>query len=224
MTDVLFVDSSPRGADSESRRLAEAYLAGLRAAHAGALVDRLDAFAEDLPRFARAGADAKMTVIGGGAPEGPEARAWAGARALAERFRAARTLLLSVPMWNDGVPWALKQVIDTVSQPGVTFSFDPATGYHGLLGGRRAVALYTGAVWSPGAPEGFGVDFHSTYLEHWLGFVGVEEVASVRLQPTFDDGTLDARRATALAQARALGEAEGRRLREEAAGARGRAA
>lgn len=217
MTDLLHVDCSPRGEQSESRRLADAFLAGLRGTAPAARVDRLDVFADALPRFARAGADAKMAVIAGRAPQGPDADAWRTVLEIAGRIRAARTLLLAVPMWNAGVPWALKHLIDTVTQPGVAFSFDPASGYRGLLGGRRAVTLYTSAVYAPGVSPAFGVDFHSSYLEYWLGFIGIEEIASVRLQPTFDDGSLAQRRTVALAEARALGEAEGRRAPARAA-------
>ena len=47
-------------------------------------------------------------------------------------------------MWNHGVPWALKHFIDTVTQPGMAFSFDPEAGYSGLLKGKTAVVIYTG--------------------------------------------------------------------------------
>ena len=43
------------------------------------------------------------------------------------RFDAADRYLFSVPMWNAGVPYILKQFIDVVSQPGLVFGFDPAS-------------------------------------------------------------------------------------------------
>jgi FMN-dependent NADH-azoreductase len=55
-------------------------------------------------------------------------------------------------MWNHSVPWVLKHLIDTISQPGMVFGFDPGTGYTGLLAGKRAVVVYTGAVYYEGAP------------------------------------------------------------------------
>ena len=59
--------------------------------------------------------------------------------------------LFSVPMWNAGVPYILKQFIDVVSQPGMVFAFDPAAGYTGLLTGKKAASIYTSAVYGPGA-------------------------------------------------------------------------
>jgi FMN-dependent NADH-azoreductase len=203
MPRLLFVHASPRGPRSESLALAETLLDAVGDAYD---IDRLDLFATPPAPFAADAVAAKMAVIAG-APVADEHRdAWAAAVALADRISAADTLLFTVPMWNGGVPWMLKLLIDSVSQPGVAFSFDPQTGYCGLLGeGRGAIALYTSAVYAPGVPPAFGRDFHSTYFEDWLRFIGIETINSVRLQPTFPGGDFAARRALAHEQAAALG-------------------
>jgi FMN-dependent NADH-azoreductase len=207
---VLFVNSSPRGAQSESLRLAEELLEARRRVDPGAAVDRLDLFADPLPAFATDAATAKMAIIGGGEPEGAAAGAWRSVERTAARVQAADTLLFTVPMWNSGVPWALKLFIDTITQPGIAFGFDPEEGYSGLLGGRSAIAIYTSHVYSPGVDERFGSDFHSTYFENWLRFVGIEAIESLRLQPTYPGAEdLDERRERALARARELGAALG---------------
>jgi FMN-dependent NADH-azoreductase len=202
---LLLVTASPRGEESESLRLADALVDAFRASGGGE-VDTLDLFAEPLAPFATAQARAKMAVVGGGAPPDTTADAWAKVLALGRRVAAADALVLAAPMWNATVPWALKLFIDTLTQPGVAFRFDPDTGYHGLLGGRRAVVLATSHVYAPGRPPGFGVDFHTAYLEHWLDMCGFDPIDVVRLQPTWPGAPdLAARRATALAQATALG-------------------
>ncbi len=66
-----------------------------------------------------------MTVFAGQVPTGDQAVAWAAAQATFDRFAAADHYLFSVPMWNHGVPYILKQFIDVVSQPGLIFAFDP---------------------------------------------------------------------------------------------------
>lgn len=205
MSDVLFLNASPRGPRSESLRIANAYLDAYRAAHPGAEIDRLDLFDPPLPAFATDAASAKMEVIAG-EPVAPEhAAAWAQARETADRLIAAHTVLAAVPMWNGGIPWALKLFIDTVTQPGTTFAFDPTDGYSGLLTERRAVVAYTSYVYSPGVPAAFGIDHHSTYFGDWLRFVGIEEIEELRLQTTFPAPDLDARRETVLERARELG-------------------
>jgi FMN-dependent NADH-azoreductase len=167
-------------------------------------IDRLDVFAE-LPQFAAAGTAAKMAVIAG-VPIPADARAeWRRVELLAARVQAADTLVFAVPMWNSGNPWALKLFVDIVTQPGIAFRFDPATGYEGLLGGRRAVTAYSSQVFAPGVAAAFGNDFHSTFFRSWLRFCGIDEVHELRLQPTYPTPDLDARRAAVLERATALG-------------------
>ena len=66
------------------------------------------------------------------------------------------------------MPWLLKHWIDTVTQPQLLFGFDPATGYRGLAGGRRAAVVYASSVYADGLSPAFGRDFHRAYLEDWL--------------------------------------------------------
>jgi FMN-dependent NADH-azoreductase len=103
-------------------------------------------------------------------------------RRVFERFDAADRYLFGVPMWNHGVPWALKHFIDTVTQPGMAFSFDPEDGYSGLLEGKSAVVIYTAAVWGPGVSQAFGHDFHSTQFRGLAALVGIDDIHSVRFQ------------------------------------------
>jgi FMN-dependent NADH-azoreductase len=200
---VLFINSSPRAENSESIPLAEAVIEAHREADPAIEVDRLDVF-EDLPLYGRQGVDAKMAIFGGGEPVGPQREAWDKVEAVAGRVRAADTLVFTVPMWNHTVNWGLKMFIDTISQPGLVFGFTPDAGYEGLLGGRRAVAIYTGSVWSPGVSDAYGRDYASGYFEYWLEWAGIEDVTTLRLQPTFGDD-LPERRGTALEEARRIG-------------------
>ena len=122
-----------------------------------------------------------------------------------ERFNAADRYLFAVPMWNHGVPWPLKHLIDTISQPGLIFAFDPEKGYSGLLHGKKAAVVYTSGVYGPGRSSAFGSDFHSSYFNDWLRFAGIEDVSEVRFQPTIATADPDALRDAALAEARKLG-------------------
>lgn len=201
---VLLVTGSPRGAASSSSELADALVESLRRERPETHLDHLDPFAE-LGPFAADAAAGKMAVIAGEPVPASAAAAWARVVEVTRRFAAAELLVFAVPMWNGGIPWALKLLVDTVTQPGLTFAFDPDQGYRGLLGGRRAVAIYTSRVFAPGVPPAFGVDFHSTYLSWWLRFCGIEEIHELRLQPTYPSPDFAGRREAALAQARRLG-------------------
>ena len=201
---LLLVTASPRS-ESHSVRLAETFLDTFCDAVPDVEVDRLNTFT-DLPSFGADHVSAKMAVIARQPVPEASSQNWAEVLAVADRVRAADTLVFAVPMWNGGIPWSLKLFIDIVTQPGVAFSFDPATGYTGLLGGRRAVVAYTSRVYASGVPAPFGADHQSTYFDWWLRYCGIDDIHELRLQPTFPGAAFDAeqQRATARAQNLAL--------------------
>lgn len=191
---LLHISASPRGERSESRALAATFLGALAE---DVEVDEYDLWDGTLPAFGPDAAAAKMAVFAGAEPEGPAKQAWAAARATFERFAAADAYLFSVPMWNAGVPYILKQFIDVVSQPGMVFGFDPEHGYQGLLTGRRAAIVYTSAVY-----PAFGSDFQAPYLEDWLRWAGVTEISTVHFRPNLVTADPDTGRRQAHEQAR----------------------
>jgi FMN-dependent NADH-azoreductase len=205
MSKLLYVISSPRGEQSESRAIADEFLHAYRRSDPRAEVDVLDLWQERLPVYDGQGVAAKMAVFAGNTPSGDEATAWTEVQRVFARFERADEYLFTVPMWNHGIPWVLKHLIDTVSQPGMVFGFDPETGYTGLLAGRRAVVVYTSAVYYEGAPPAFGTDFHRSYFIDWLRWAGIDDVSEVRFQPNLVTSDAETGRAAAKASARALG-------------------
>lgn len=183
MRKLLYVKGSPRGERSKSAQVAQAYLTAYRAAHPDALIDEIDVFAAPLPEFDGDRAAAKMSFFGDPAMNGNQQSAWDEIVAITRRFTEADDYLFTVPMWNGGIPYRLKLYIDIMTQPGLLFGFNPAAGYSGLLKGKRATAVYTSGVYGVGAPPAFGSDFHSTYFDDWLRFIGIEDITSVRFQP-----------------------------------------
>jgi len=92
--------------------------------------------------------------------------------------------LFSLPMWNFGVPYVLKHLIDVIVQPGLTFSFSPTEGYKGLVTGKKAVAVYArGGAYGPGTgAEAY--DLQSKTLGGILGFIGITDVTSIFVEST----------------------------------------
>ena len=207
MSTLLHISASPRGAASESLQIANAFLETYRATHPDVAVESWDLWDGTIPEFGPAAAGAKMTVFGGGVPQGDQADAWRAAADTFARFSAADRLLFSVPMWNAGIPYVLKQFIDVVSQPGMVFGVDPATGYSHLLAGqgKRAAVVYTSAVWGPQLGPEFGRDFHSTYFNDWLTWTGISDISEIRYHPTLT-GDADQARQSALASAQEIAE------------------
>ena len=205
MTRLLYVKASPRGSDSKSTAIADAYLAALKERAPTIDVDTIDLWLETLPPFDGDKVAAKMSVITGQSHDGRQKTAWDQIAAIANRFTAADRYLFAVPMWNGGVPYPLKHYIDIIHQPGILFGLDPATGYFGLLKNKKAVVAMTSGAYAAKFPSpAFGVDHQSTYLRAWLNQAGVTDIAEIRFQPTLLTGDPEGDFRTVLAQAREL--------------------
>lgn len=180
---LLYIKGSPRGDRSRSAQVADAFLAAYRDKHPGAEIEELDLWQAKLPEFDGDRAAAKMSFFGDPAMNGTQQSAWDEIARITAHFASADDFLFTVPMWNSGIPYRLKLYIDIITQPGLLFGFDPTTGYSGLLKGKRATAIYTSGVYGPGAAKNFGSDFHSSYFNDWLQFIGIEDIIAVRYQP-----------------------------------------
>ena len=202
MPTLLHVAASPRGGSSESLAIASTFLGALREARPDITVETFDLWDGTLPQFGAAAAGAKMAIFGGQEPAGEQAVAWAAVTRTFERFAAADYYLFSVPMWNHGIPYVLKQLVDVISQPGMVFGFDPEHGYEGLLAGRKAVVVYTSAVYGEGLPPTFGTDFQAPYLNGWLRWAGIADITEIQFRPNLVTASADAGRQAAHAAAR----------------------
>ncbi|NQV83230.1 MAG: NAD(P)H-dependent oxidoreductase, partial [Rhodospirillales bacterium] len=141
MTKLLHIVASPRGEDSKSNALAEAFIEVQRRGNPDIIVDTLDLWQESLPEFDGDSAAAKMTFFGVGEMNGTKQTAWDEIITITQRFIDADHYVLGVPMWNGGVPYRLKQYIDIITQPGLLFGFDPEAGYSGLLKNKSATTI-----------------------------------------------------------------------------------
>ena len=204
MTKLLHISASPRGEKSHSLAIARTFLDTFRDTHPGIAVEELDLWDGTLPEFGPAAAEAKMAIFAGEEPQGAAAEAWAAATATFRRFDDADLYLFSVPMWNHGVPYILKQFIDVISQPGLVFGFDPAAGYTGLLTGRRAAVIYTSAVYGDDRGPEFGADFQAPYFGGWLRWAGVTDISEIQFRPNLATADAETPRRLAHEQARDL--------------------
>jgi FMN-dependent NADH-azoreductase len=210
MTALLHISASPRGDQSESRALARTFLDGVRGSRPDVKTAHWDLWDGTLPEFGPDFAHAKMAVFAGRELSGRQEAAWTAVQRTFARFDAAQEYLFSVPMWNAGVPYILKQLIDVISQPGLVFGFDPETGYSGLLRGKRAAVIYTSAVYGVDRPAAFGSDFQSTFVEDWLRWAGITDITTIELRPNLAVDDAVRRRVEAHRHAAEVGRAYGR--------------
>ncbi|BFM05229.1 FMN-dependent NADH-azoreductase [Halioxenophilus aromaticivorans] len=206
MTNILQIIASPRGTDSQSTQVANTYIEARTRIDPQIKVDVLDLWRTPLPEFDGDKAAAKMTFFGVGEMDQQRLSAWDQVVAICERFSQADEYVISVPMWNGGVPYKLKHYIDLITQPGLLFGFDPAQGYFGLLENKTATVVYTSGVFAPGAPAKYGSDFQSSYLAWWLGTIGITDVKPIRYQPSLLTEDPAAQQQAAISQAKQTAE------------------
>lgn len=190
-TTLLHIDASAdTPADSVSRQLTGRFVTAWRARH-GDRVHHRDLAVDPVPPLTAAYTTLGRRVEREGLvpPEKvpalianpAEEREWAHTRPLIDELRAARTLLLGVPMYNFSVPAALKAWIDRITFPGA-FT-DPDSG-ESLLAGTRVVAvLARGGAYGPGTPRE-SYDFQTPYLRAYFGNLGVTDLHVVAAELT----------------------------------------
>ena len=203
MFKLLHIQASPRGLKSYSVRVAGAFIEGFRQSHPQAGVETLALFDSDFPEFRAPEASAKYAVLSGRQPKDADAAAWKPVIEAINRFKSADGYLFSVPMWNFGVPYRLKQYIDVIVQPGLTFSYSPAEGYKGLVTGRPAMlVLSRGGTYPDESAK--SLDFQESYMRTVLGFIGITDLRSIIVEGTL---TPDAEKnlAESIKQAQAAG-------------------
>ncbi|MBC3956381.1 FMN-dependent NADH-azoreductase [Pseudomonas triticifolii] len=201
---ILHIASSPRGERSASLKLAARYLQTLSSLHAEVSVDVLDVWTTDLLPFDGPALNAKYADLQGLQMSAEQQAVWKQIHALGERFHRADVIVFSVPMWNFGIPYRLKHLIDAVSQRGVLFDFD-AQGMRGLLKGKQVVVFASrGVALGEDFPtEDF--DHQVAYLKTWARMVGIPAIDAVVSEATLaDPATAEANFTAALAKASAL--------------------
>lgn len=166
---ILQINSSARTTGSRSTRLADAIVAKLRADHSQPAVR-----VRDLGRVPVSALDESALQALFTAPADRSAEQAARVRQndeLIAEVQAADILVLGVPMYNFGVPAALKNWIDAIARAGVTFRYTES-GAQGLLTGKVVyVALARG-----GVHAGMPSDTQVPYLKSVLGFLGMTDV------------------------------------------------
>ncbi|MGC9455809.1 MAG: FMN-dependent NADH-azoreductase [Phycisphaerae bacterium] len=183
MGKLLYIQASPRGGRSKSIAVADAFVDAYRRANEDDKIDTLNVFEEDLPAFDGPALAAKYAILGGGTPGDEHREAWSRVEAVIERFKSADKYLFAVPMWNFSIPHRLKQYFDVIVQPTYAFSYDPDSGYTGLITNRPACVVYaSGGDYS--SDEMQSVDMQKPYMNLILTFIGFEDIRSVTVAPT----------------------------------------
>ena len=179
--------SSPRGADSVSISIANAFLDAYRGTCASVEVDTLNVWEENLPDFDSEAIGAKYKGVSKEPLNSAELSIWNRIQSLVKRFQDADRIVIGVPMWNFSYPYKLKQLIDLISQRNMLFTFN-GQAYGPMLKIPRALVIYVRGQ-SRNAGAGIsspGFEHQTDYIDFWLKFIGVDEVKSLTEEHTWD--------------------------------------
>ena len=165
---VLEVAASGRGKDSVSRMLSTDLIAALEARHGEIEFARRD-LSQGIGLVDEAWIEANFTAADERTPLQREALAESDA--LVAELQAADVVVIGMPIYNFGVPAALKAWVDMIARARLTFRYTD-TGPEGLLKGKKAYIVLA----SGGVRVDSPVDFATPYMRQALRFVGIDDV------------------------------------------------
>lgn len=172
MSHILRIDSSARGAGSTTRQLTDRLVARLAEQGYGAAVTQRDLSVTPPALLTESWVGANFTDETERSDE--QKAALAASDELIAELEAADTIVIGVPVYNFGVPAALKAWVDLIARARRTFRYTDQ-GPEGLLKGKTAYLV----VASGGVAVGSDADFATGYMRHMLGFVGITDVIVV---------------------------------------------
>ena len=165
---ILRVDSSAKTENSESRRLTDRIIDGLKTNGKSLDVTVRD-LNESLPQVNTAWIEANNTQSDDQTNEHKKTLALS--NTLVGEIEAADTLIIGVALYNFSITASLKLWIDLVCRARKTFAYVDGSP-KGLMTGKKAIICFA----SGGTPFESDIDFASGYLKHILGFIGITDV------------------------------------------------
>jgi len=189
---LLHLIATPRGLASNTGRISSVLIDALQDRYEDLDVTALDLFSADLPAVAGINIKTKYALMTGQPVDEDAQSSWREIERTVASFLAADLYLITAPMWNFSLPYALKYYIDAIVQPGYLFDYDELGQPRGLVNGRRMVCVTSrGGDYSQEPMAQF--DFLESYLRAIFGFVGIADMTFFNVQPT--DVTPELRRA-----------------------------
>jgi FMN-dependent NADH-azoreductase len=154
-------------------------------------IEELDVWGDKLPKFDRETMQ-KVWRARNNSQDEADVAAFRPIQLLAEQMLRADFLMITVPVWNFSIPYVLKQYIDCIVQPGLTFRNADASGpSRPYFTGRPLIIISSSGGKAPPANEDFVVPF-LTKIFAMCGFddahhVAIEGLATHDKQQCFEN-------------------------------------
>lgn len=176
---VLHIITSPRGQDSVSKQLGNVIIEKIKAKYPNSIVKERDLSKEAFPHLDGLQIGSWFTPAENRTPEQMKAIKISD-EAIAE-MQEADIYVFGAPFYNFAITSTLKAYLDHIARPGITFSYKEDGTPEGLLKNKKAyIAIASSGVYSEGVMQSF--DFVSPYLKFILGFLGITDITTFRVE------------------------------------------
>jgi len=179
---LLRIDTSTRIQDSHSRKVAEEFQKQWQTTHPSGKVILRDLAKNPVPHLS------DLTIQGFYTPEEAKTPEIKQALQLSDELiteiKASDTVIISLPMYNFGIPSSLKAYIDHISRINQTFEITEQGEFKPLIStvNKLVFITATGAVFSN--PQMQAMDFMTPYLKTIFGFMGISNMEVLAIEGT----------------------------------------
>jgi FMN-dependent NADH-azoreductase len=181
---LLHIIATPREPSaSNTVKISNAFLDELRARYPDLRVEELNLFQGDLPAITAANVETKYKLMSGRPFDKRDKETWCHVERTIKQFLSADIYVITSPMWNLSIPYALKYYIDVIVQPGYLFGHNEHGQIIPLAVGKKMVCVTSrGGDYSENSPL-HAYDFQEPYLRAIFGFVGIYDMHFINAQP-----------------------------------------
>jgi len=180
MKKILNIVSSAKGDQSFSNKLSGEIIDKLLTAYPGSQVQTRDLATDPLPHLQGYQVAAHYTPADLRTADHKEVLRKSD-QAIQELMEAD-IIVIGVPLYNFGIPSTLKSWIDHIARSGVTFSYGNGAPM-GLVTNKKVyLAIASGGIYSEGPMQSF--DFTEPFLKKMLGFLGMNDITTFRVEGT----------------------------------------
>ena len=176
---ILHIDSSPRGAQSHSRKMTAEVVAALKENSEDATIVYRDLGRNPPPFVTEEWANGAYTPEEARTPAQIDALRYSD-KAIAELL-AADAVVIGAPMYNFGLPADLKAWIDQIIRINKTFRAD----YTGLAAGKKVFVVTSRGGGGYGAGEAMEhLNFQDPYFKAAFSFIGIKDIEFIHVNNT----------------------------------------
>src|SRR5262245_23197170 len=172
MSTLLQLNTSLFSTGGQSSKLADEFVARWLANHPGSHVVVRDLARDPVPHLS---AERFQAFVAKPEERTPDQQAVVDySDTLIDELRRADVIVIGLPMYNFGVPSALKAYFDHIARVGVTFRYTEK-GAVGLLTGKKVYVFATRGGRYAGTPN----DSATAFVRQFLAFLGLDDVEFV---------------------------------------------